>query len=156
MKIVSPKPSEVAMAMIHKVLWDKLPRKSIVSGLWLRSYEHTLLFPNCFLHVLPDKQYHYMKYYFKNIVLVTPGEAGLWVQGSEEERILYALRFEEESKGKCTADWDVLKILETELKLEYQKYFPKTKGGLINYNYSREEITKFIGSLNKKFIFNLK
>lgn len=148
--------SEVALMMIRKTLWSRLPKKSILSRLWLRNYEQTPLFNNCFLHVLPPNKYPYFKYYMKSIVLVIPGEAGLWCQGSEEDRIAYSLDLEEKTWDRGTAKWDVLKALEAELKVEYAKAFPSTRGILINYKYSIEEQERIIGKLNKKYLDNLK
>jgi len=88
--------------------------------------------------------------------MVTPGEKGLWDQGTEEERIQYALSIEEQSRGRATADWAKVKMLEEELKAEYKKYFPITKGIFVNYQYSLADQGKIVGSLNKKFISGLK
>jgi hypothetical protein len=152
-EIIFPGPSKVAMALIYRILWSKLPRKSIVSGLWLREYEGTPLFPNCFLNVLPPAKYPYFRFYLKNYILVTPGEAGLWQQATEEERIQYSLSIEEKGKGK--ADWDVLKQLEVVLKEEYKKYFPSTRGIFLNYTYSMEEQKRILSVLNEKYILSL-
>jgi len=151
-----PRISEVAQTLIRKTLWPRLPKKSIVSGLWLRNYEQTPLFNNCFLHVLPPSKFPYFKYYMKNIVLVTPGEKGLWEQGSEEERIHYSLDVEKQSKGKSTAKWDVLKTLETKLEAEYKKAFPSTVGMLIDYKYSLMEQQEILGKMNQEYFDNLK
>lgn len=148
--------SLVAMQMIYKILWNKLPRKSFISGLWLRDFENTPIFPNCFLHVLPPDKYPYFKYYFKNIILASPGEAGLWIQASEEERITYALEIEASTGGKNTARWDDLKRLEASLIVDYGKVFPRTRGMLLDYRYSLEEQKEIIGKLNKKFFDSLK
>jgi len=152
LELEPPRVSEVAMKLIYNTLWQRLPKKSIVTGLWLRNFEHTALFNNCFLHILPIDKFHYFKYYLKNIVLVTPGEKALFEQASEEGRIHYSLDIEEQSRGKCTADWSVLKMLESELKLEYKKYFPITHKGIINYSYSLKEQQVIIGGLNKRFL----
>jgi hypothetical protein len=148
--------SEVAYRMVINVLWSRLPRKSVVSGLWIRTYENTPLFPNCFLNVLPVHKYPYFRYYMKGIVLVTPGEAGLWTQGTEEERIQYSMNFEEKSRGKSVADWSVLKRLEEELMVDYKKVFPSTRGILIDYHYSLDEQKNILGTLNKKYLSKLK
>ena len=144
------------MTLIRKTILQRFSNKSIVSGLWLRDYANTPLFPNCFLHVLPVKEYPYFKYYMKGIALVTVGEAGLWMQGTTEERIQYSLDFEEKSGGKNTADWSVLSRLETELLAEYRKYFPYTVRGIVNYRFTLNEQQAVIGHLNKKYIDGLK
>lgn len=155
-EIELPGPSQVAMQLILNNLWQRSSKKSIVSGLWLRNYERTPLFANCFLHVLLLKDFPYFRYYFKNIILVTPGEAGLWSQGSEEERIQYSLNLEEQSKGKCTANWSILKRLDEELRAEYKRVFPSTRGMIVAYRYSLEEQKQLVGRLNKKFLENMK
>jgi hypothetical protein len=142
---------EAAQIVIFKTLWDRLPNKSFISGLWLRSYTHTPLWMNCFCYVLPTTKYHYLKYYFGNIILCTPGEKGLWEQATEEERISYALDLEEKSRGKSTANWDAVKEMEIELKILYQKYFPITYKGIINYHYPLEYQKKILNKLNKDF-----
>jgi hypothetical protein len=147
--------SEVAQTLIFKTLWNHLPSKSFVSGLWLRCYINTPLWVNCFLHVLPVAKYPYFRHYMRNIVLVTPGERGLWLEGSEEERIQYALDFEDKTKGKQTVAWDEIKRLEASLAEEYKKAFPSTVGGLLNYRYSLNRQKEIIGKLNKAFIESL-
>lgn len=92
----------------------------------------------------------------KGIALVTVGEAGLWMQGTAEERIQYSLDFEEKSGGKNTADWSVLSRLETELLTEYRKYFPYTANGIVGYKFTLNEQQAVIGHLNKKYIDGLK
>ena len=143
--------SEVAQTMIFKTLWDRLPSKSFISGLWLREYVRTPLWKNCFLHVLSVKEYPYMRYYFGNIVLCTPGEKSLYEQASEEERISYALDIEEKSKGRSTANWDGVKSLQSDLIAQYKKSFPATRGMIVGYRYSLEEQQAIIGRLNKEF-----
>jgi len=150
------KASEIAQIMIFKNLWRFLPNKSIVSGLWLRTYANTPLWQNCLIHVLNPVKWRYFRFYYKNIVLVTPGERGLLMQGTEEERIQYALEIEERTRAEQTADWNKIKALETELKAEYKRYFPSTKGMYLNYQYSLKEQSDIIGKLNKRFIDNLK
>jgi len=155
-QIEPPRASEVAMTLIRKTIWQQFSHKSVVSGLWLREYVNTPLWANCFLHVLPVKGYPYFKYYMKAIALVTPGEAGLWMQATAEERIQYSLDFEEKSRGKNTADWTVLSRLEAELLAEYRKYFPYTVKGIVGYKFTLNEQQAVIGHLNKKFIESLK
>ena len=108
------------------------------------------------MRVLEGQQWRYFKYYYKNIVLVTPGERGLWMQGSEEERVHYSLTIEEQTRGQQTAQWNKIKELEEILKVEYKKYFPSTKGMFLNYHYTLEEQSEIIGRLNKKFLQSLK
>jgi len=148
--------SEIAQILIFKNLWSASSKKSLVSGLWLRTYINSPLWQNCFMRVLEGQQWRYFKYYYKNIVLVTPGERGLWMQGSEEERVHYSLTIEEQTRGRQTAQWNKIKDLEEILKIEYKKYFPSTKGMFINYHYTLEEQSEIIGRLNKKFLQSLK
>jgi hypothetical protein len=143
--------SEVAMRMVMNVLWQRLPKKSFISGLWLRSFENTPLWPNCFLHILPIDKYPMFKYYYGNIILATPGERGLWMQGSEEDRIQYALDIEEKSRGNATANWKAVHELEGDLIILYKREFPTTRGMFINYHYSLNEQQQIIGTLNRKF-----
>jgi hypothetical protein len=152
MKGITPiKPSEAALAMIYSTLWRRMPNKSFVTGLWLRCYYNTPLYYNCFLHVLPVQKYKYFKYYFGNLILTTPGERGLYMDGTEEARIAYALDMEEKSRGTATADWNALRELETDLKKLYNKYFPITKGMIVGYEYSLPEQARIIGKLNAEF-----
>jgi hypothetical protein len=150
-EIEPPRASEVAMRLIRNTLWQRLPKKSFVSGLWLREYENTDLWPNLFLHVLPIKGYPCFKYFFGNIILVSPGERGLWLEGTEEERISYALDLEEKNGGKSTADWKAVKGLEADLKELYKKHFPITYRGIVNHRYSFAEQQAIISNLNKNF-----
>lgn len=143
----------LTQTMLFKQLWILGNKRSFVSKLFLREFMNTPFFYNCFAHVLAKglNQYPYFKYYARNIVLLTPGEHALWDQGTEEARISYALEMEEKTKGKAKVDWDRLKALRDDLKAEYKKVFPTTKGMLIGYKYSVEEQVSIIGSLNKKF-----
>jgi hypothetical protein len=150
-EIALPGPSEVTMALMRNTIWHGSSKKSIVSGLWLRCYLYTPLFVNCFLHILDPNKFPYFKFYFKNIALVTPGELGLWEKGSEEERIQYSLGIEEQSRGKTTANWGILKTLDEELRAEYSKYFPITKGMIVGHIYTLNEQQKIIGRLNKEY-----
>ena len=151
-----PGPSAIAMNLIYNTLWHNLPRKSFISGLWLRSFYGTELFPNIFTHVLNQTKWPYFRFYYKNLVLTTPGEHSLWDQATEEERIQYSLTLEQESRGKATADWNKMKELQKELEMEYKKAFPVTRGMIVGYHYSLEEQAKIIGKLNKKFLQELK
>jgi hypothetical protein len=137
--------------MIFKQIWILSNKRSFVSGLFLREFQNTEFFYNCFAHVLGKgvSQYPYFKYYAKNIVLLTPGEHALLDQGSEEARISYSL----DVKG---TDWQRLYDLREELKKEYKKVFPTTKGMLIGYKYSPTEQMAKVGNLNQKFFKSLR
>ena len=143
--------SEIAQTMIFKTLWDRVPKKSFITGLWLRSYWNTPLWGNCFLHVLPIKQYPYFKYYFGSIILCTPAEKAIYEQCTPESLIHYSLEIEEKSRGKETARWDAVKELEEELKILYKKHFPSTRGMFLNYTYTLEDQEKIVGKLNREF-----
>lgn len=149
-----PGPGKVTEIIIFKHLWAVLPKKSYISGLWLREFENTPFFLNIFAHVLPKRQnaYPYFVHYFKNITLLTPGEHALLDQGTEEQRIQYALDLEQASGGKQTADWGKLKKLEEDLKKEYREHFPVTKFGIIGYKYDAQTVYDTISMLNKKFL----
>jgi hypothetical protein len=147
--------SDFARVALFKTLWANLPKKSFLSGLWLRAYENTPLMPNCFCHILQPDKYPGFQMYFGNIILLTPGERGLYLQGKEEERIQYSLDLEESSQGKTTADWSRIKALEASLKVDYAKLFPSTRWGLIAYQYSLQDILAIVGPLNKKYLENL-
>jgi len=149
--IASPRASEVAMQMIFKILWDGMPKKSFVTGLWLRSYVNTPLWNNCFLHVLPVKQSPYFRFLYANIILVTPAERALYDQCTPESLIHYSLEIEEKSRGKETARWDAVKELEEELKVLYKKHFPSTRGMSLNYTYTLEDQERIVGKLNREF-----
>jgi len=151
-----PMPSQVAMVLIYQTLWKNLKRKSVVSGLWLRTFEGTPLFPNIFCHVLPVDKYPYFKYYMANIALMTPGETALWKNGTEEARIQYALDLECVSRNRDTANWNVVKYMEELLIAQYNKTFPYTNKGIVGYEYPIDTVTETIGKLNKKYILSLK
>lgn len=151
-KIIHPgQGAQVTQTMIFKQIWIHSNKKSMVSGLFLREFMHTDLFFNCFSHVLAkgQGQYPYFKYYAKNIVLLTPGEHALLDQGTEEARISYALDVK-------SADWRPLYELRDELKKEYKKVFPTTRGMIIGYKYSPTEQMAKIGNLNEKFFKSLR
>jgi hypothetical protein len=145
--------SHITQLAIFKQIWMLSNKKSYISGLFLRKFMNTDLFLNCFAHVLPKAQnkYPYFKYYAGNIALLTPGEHSLWDQGTEEARISYSLDLKEQTNGRVEADWDKLKALETELIKLYKKYFPTTRGLIIGYKYSPEEVIKIVGKLNKLY-----
>ena len=156
-KIEPLRVSDVAQTLIFKTLWSRLPSKSFISGLWLREYVNTPLWGNCFLYILPAEKYRYFKHYFGNIILCTPGERGLWMQGSDEDRIQYSLDIEEKkSGGKCTANWSGVHELETELKKQYVKSFPFTYKGIVAYHYTLDDQQRIIGRLNKEFWHSFK
>jgi hypothetical protein len=150
-EIENAKVSEITRTLMFNTMWKRMPQRSFVSGLWLRVYDKTQLFQNCFYHVLHSDKYPCFRYCFPNIILVSPGERGLLLQGTEEERIQYALDIEEKSRGKNTANWQAVKDLEVELLALYKKHFPITKGFIINYQYSLREQQQVVGRLNKEF-----
>jgi hypothetical protein len=143
--------SDIAQTLIFNTIWNRMPNKSFISGLWLRAYNKTVLRNNCFLFVLPSEKYRMFRYYFGNIILCTPGERSLWLNATEEERIAYALDLEEKSEGKTTADWNAVKELEKELLVLYKKSFPMTYKGIVGYVYLRSDIESIVGRLNKEF-----
>lgn len=150
-EITPIKPSEAAMTIIYKTIWQRIPNRSFVTGLWLRTYYGTELFFNCFTHVLPVKEYPYFAFYFGNIVLLTPGERALWTKATEEARIQYALDIEERTRGRDTANWGALHDLEAELLKSYAKHFPSTRGMFINYRYTLIEQANIVRKLNQEF-----
>lgn len=154
----SIKPSEMAQIMVFRLLWTSLPKKSFLTGLWLRNFENTPFFRSCFAHVLAKGQnkYPYFKTYTKNIVLLTPNEHHLWDNGTAEARISYSQEVEKQSGGKTKANWAGLEALAEELRGEYKKYFPTRRGLIIGYKYNLEEIQKIIGMLNAKYMDELK
>jgi hypothetical protein len=150
-EIENAKVSEITRTLMFNTMWSRMPQRSFVSGMWLRVYDKTQLFQNCFYHVLHSDKYPCFRYCFPNIILVSPGERGLLLQGTEEERIQYALDMEEKSRGKSTANWRAVKELELELKTLYGIHFPITKGIIVNYQYSLVEQQQVVGKLNKEF-----
>lgn len=150
-QIEPPRASLIAEQLVFKTLWDKVPKKSFISGLWLRDYFNTPLWANCFCRVLPVKQYPYLKYYFGNIILLTPAERALWDQCTEESLIHYSLEIEEKTQGRGKADWDAIKELEKDLLVLYKRSFPVTYKGIIGYKYSLDEQKQIVGALNKEF-----
>ena len=147
------KGSQVTQLAIFKQIWILSSKQSFVSGLYLRDFMKTDLFLNCFAHVLPKakNKYPYFKYYAGNIVLLTPGEHSLWDHGTEEARISYSLDLKEQSGGRIEPDWEKLKAREGELIKLYKKKFPTTRGLIIGYKYSPEEVIKVVGKLNREF-----
>ncbi len=150
--------TRITQIMLFKQIWLLSNKRSYLTGIFLREYFGTDLFLNLFAHVLPKAQNKYplFKHYARNIVLLSPGEHGLWDQGTEEARITYALEVEAATGGKTTADWDKLKALETSLKEEYKKVFPTTVGMIIGVKYSPEEVAAKIGKLNRQYWEELK
>jgi len=146
------KPSEIADLLVFKTVWQYYPRKSFVSGLWLRDFEKSDIFLNCFCRVLSKGKYPYFSRYLRNIVLLTPGESALWHQATEEERIQYSLDIEEKTGGKHRAEWEKMKALAEFLQKEYQKWFPYTRNGIVNYKYTLEEQLKIVSKLNADFL----
>jgi hypothetical protein len=150
-EIENAKVSDITRTLMFNTMWTRMPQRSFVSGLWLRVYDKTQLWQNCFYHVLHSDKYPYFRYFFGNIILVSPGERALLLQASEEERIIYALDMEEKSRGKNTANWQAVKDLEVELLALYKKHFPITKGIIVNYQYTLREQQQVVGKLNKDF-----
>ena len=149
---------EQGQLAIFRILWHVRPRKSFLTDLWLREYEGTALFFNLFAHVLPKAQnkYPYFKLYMKNIVFLSPGEHSLYDQGTEEARKLYSQEVEAATGGKNTCDWGKLAALAEDLKAEYRKYFPTTRGLIIGVKYSPEEVHEIVTMLNKKYLAEIK
>jgi hypothetical protein len=143
--------------LIFHELWNRLPRKSFISGLFLRDFANTELFYSCFAHVLAKglNKYPYFLLYAKNIVLLTPQEHHFLDHGTADQRIKYSLGLEEMTGGKQKADWAKLEALAEELKKEYNENFQTTKGLIIGYKYSPEEVFEVIGRLNKKYFESL-
>jgi len=150
-EITPLKASDVAQTMIFKVIWSRLPSKSFISGLWLRTFVNTPLWMNCFTYILPPDKYRYFKFYMGNVILTTPGERGLYMDGTEEDRIAYALDLEEKSRGASSANWSAVRELEEDLKVLYKKHFPSTRGMFLNYTYTLEDQEKIVGKLNREF-----
>ena len=151
-------PSQLTEMALFRMIWDKSDKKSFITGVWLRDYLATPLWPNCFMHVLAKGQnkWPHFKYYAKNISLGTPLEHSLWDDGTEEARLNYSLEIEEASGGRNKADWQKLKDLEVELLKEYKLYFPTTKGMIIGVRYSGEEVYDTISHLNRVYFDSLK
>jgi len=150
---------KVAEVTIFRVIWTIRSRQSFLSGLWLRDFHPGQpLWFNLFAHVLAKGQnkYPFFRFYYKNIILLTPNEHFLLDQGTEEQRISYSLDVEEKSGGKNKADWGRIEALRQELLQEYDKYFPRRKGLIIGYKYSLEEQQQIVGMLNEKYIDDLK
>jgi hypothetical protein len=150
-EIIPPRASEIAETLIFQTIWNRIPNRSFVSGLWLREFHRTPLWKSCFHRVLSVREYPCFKYFAGNIILLTPGERSLYTQCTEESLIHYALEIEEKTQGKGTADWNVIKDLEKDLIVQYKKYFPVTYKGIVAYKYHLREIEVIVGHLNKEF-----
>jgi hypothetical protein len=154
-----PGPGKITEAMLFRIIWNIRSRKSFLTGTWLRGvYPGHPFWFNLFAHVLPKgmNKYPHFRFYLKNIVLLTPGEHAMYDQATAEVRITYSQEVEEASGGKVKADWGKLEALAEELKEEYRKYFPTRRGLIIGYKYSLDEVAKIIGTLNKKYIEELR
>ena len=151
-KMPVPTPSQLADMLVYKAAWECYPRKSFISGLWLRDFYGTEIFLNCFARILGKDQFPYFRRYVKNVVLLTPGERALWMNGDDQARISYSQQLEERSEGKVKAEWKKMEDLAELLKGEYEKYFPYTHKDIVNYKYTLEEQLKVLSVLNKKFL----
>ena len=151
-------PSKVGEKLIFSVIWKTRTHRSFLTSLWLREFERTPFFFNMFAHVLPKalNKYPHFRFYYKNIVLLTPGEHALYDQGTEKERISYSQDVEKRSGGKITANWAGLEALADDLKEEYRKYFPTRRGLIIGYKYDLDEVQHIVGMLNAKYMEDLK
>lgn len=154
-----PGPGKITEAMLFRIIWNVRSQRSFLTGTWLRNIQpgHPLWF-NMFAHVLPKGQnkYPHFRFYLRGICLLTPGEHALYDQGTAEARIKYSQEVEEASGGKIKADWAKLEALAEELKEEYREYFPTRRGLIVGYRYSLDEVQKIIGTLNKKYIEELR
>lgn len=150
--IPAPTPSQLADLLVYKTVWQYYPRKSFVSGLWLRDFYGTEIFLNCFARILDKDKFPYFRRYIKNLVLLTPGERALWMNGDEQARISYSQGLEERSGGKIKAEWVKMENLVVILEKEYKLYFPYTHKGIVGYKYTLDEQLKILSGLNKKFL----
>lgn len=145
--------SEQTQTILFKMIWMRSNKRSLISGLHLRDFMHADMWVSCFAHILPKAQnkYPHFKYYAGNIALLSPDEHHLWDHGTEEKRISYSLDLEQKTKGRSTANWELLKKREKELLELYKKHFPSTRNGIINYKYDIDEVTDIVGKLNNEF-----
>ncbi|MBK5202148.1 MAG: hypothetical protein JJE45_00300 [Prolixibacteraceae bacterium] len=150
-EITPPRASEVAETLIFQEIWKRVPNKSFVSGLWLRDFYRTPLWKNCFLNIIPVKDYPNFRFYCGNIVLLTPGERALYLQCTPESLIHYALDIEERTGGKATANWKAIDDLKAELLVIYKKHFPFTYKHIIGYKYPMRDVELIVGHLNAEF-----
>lgn len=151
-----PSASQIARFLIYKNVWNFSNKRSFITGLWLREFVNTPLFYNCFLHVLSIKEFPYFKHYYKSIILCTPFEKSLYEQCTDESLIQYSLSIETQTNGKSSAEWQKVKDLQKVLEGEYKKYFPTTRGMIVNYQYNLKEQGKIIGILNRKYLMELR
>lgn len=154
-----PGPSKITEAMLFRIIWNIRSQRSFLTGIWLRNIQpgHPLWY-NQFAHVLAKGQNKYplFRFYLRNVILLSPGEHALLDAGTAEARITYSQEVEEASGGKVKADWGKIEALAEELKEEYRKYFPTRRGLIVGYKYSLDEVAKIIGTLNKKYIEELR
>ena len=150
--IQAPKPSHIADMMVFKMAWQCYPRKSFITGLWLRDLENTELFLNVFTRVLNKHEYPYFRRYLKNIALTTVAENAIWTTGNEQLQISYSQEVEKQFGGKIRAEWDKMKDLAEVLKKEYTEYFPYTYKGIVNYKYPLDTQLEILSRINKKFL----
>jgi hypothetical protein len=150
--IQAPKPSHIADMMVFKMAWQRYPRKSFITGLWLRDLENTELFLNVFTRVLHKKEYPMFSRYLKNIALTTVAENAIWTNGNENAQISYSQEVEKQFGGKIKADWDKMKDLAEVLKKEYAEYFPYTYKGIVGYKYHLDAQLEILSRINKKFL----
>jgi len=146
------KPSRVADLLVYKMAWRVYPKKSFITGLWLRDFENTEIFLNCFTHVLSKTKYPYFKRYLKNICLTTVAEHSIWENGQEVDQISYSQEVEKQFGGRINADWGKLRDLAEVLKKEYEENFPYTHKGIVGYVYTLNEQLEIISRLNKKYL----
>lgn len=142
----------MADRMVFKMAWQIYPRKSIITGLWLRDFENSELFMNVFTHVLDKREYQYFRHFIGNIRLTTPLENAAWTSGDEKDRISYCQEVENQFGGKIRADWSKIEGLVDDLKKLYAESFPYTHKGIVGYHYSLDEQLKILAVLNKKYL----
>lgn len=147
--------AKVTQISIFKMIWHYSDNKSFISGLPLGKYIGTEREFNIFAHILSkaDNRFPLFVFYARNIALLTPDEHTLYDHGDSSKRKAYTKM--QADKG-IIVDWDKLYNLGSELKDEYNKYFPKTKDGIIGYKYDFEEMFAVISKLNKEFFDSLK
>lgn len=151
-KVTSPgKGAKQTEKILFERIWMRSGKRSEISGLHLRQYRGKDMWYSCFAHILAKGQnkYHHFKFLAANIMLMDPHEHHLYDHGTEEQRISYALDLEQKTKGRGTADWQKLKDRKEELEKLYEKHFPSTFSGILNYKYSPDEVFKVVGELNR-------
>lgn len=110
-QINPPGMSEVTANLVYNIIWNLYAKKSFISGLWLRSFVGTQLFPNCFMHILPKGRYTYWKYNPANIIIAHPTFHRVCDAGSLAER-----------KHHPTWNFEAWDSLVLEKKEEYRKF----------------------------------